>query len=61
MEHWGGAQWVLATLMIMATLLPIGAKCAGISKRDDWLYWYVGQVLVRLGLVGILAWGGFWS
>ena len=61
MEHWGGAQWVLATLLAVSVFLPVSMKCAGFSKRADWGTWYASALVSRLGLIAILWWGGFWS
>lgn len=60
---WGGAQWVLATLMIIATVVPIAVRAAGLSRRSntDFVAWYTSEFATRIALVAILWWGGFWS
>ncbi|MBP1179987.1 hypothetical protein JOE48_001951 [Methylobacterium sp. PvR107] len=61
--HWGGAQWVLATVLMLATLAPIAVRAAGLSRKSsrEWGGWYAGQLLGRAALIAVLAWGGFWN
>lgn len=63
MEGWGGAQWVLATLMALAVVLPI-PFCIfglGLKTRAEWWAWYGSKVGEVIGLTLLLAWGGFWT
>lgn len=64
---WGGAQWVLATLMVAATLAPLALRStlrsAGVGTKSslDFAGWYIQNILERMFFVVILWWGGFWS
>lgn len=62
-EHWGGAQWVLATLMVVGAVLPMPFRMAGLSKKSavDWAGWYIGSLLEKVSLAALLWWGGFWG
>ena len=56
MVTWGGAQWVLVTLLVLGLVMPLannGSKMTGI----DW----GARALIYAWLVAILAWGGFWA
>ena len=67
-DNWGGAQWVVVTIMIIQTLLPIGARIVGLQvpgkERDTGVVFFgrqVGGLIWRIGAVLILGWGGFWA
>lgn len=67
MADWQGAQWVLATIMVMMTVCPPVIRWA-LMQRDParpattWpKYWgmWTGDLITRAALVAILIWGGF--
>ena len=64
---WGGAQWVLATLLVVATVLPILVKVSGLAdalattRPGSWGVRFAVNTINRIGLVVVLWWGGFWS
>lgn len=60
---WGGAQWVLATWMVVILLFPVSCRVAGFASRSgrDWGLWYATKVIDTVVLTAVLAWGGFWS
>jgi len=65
-QMWGGAQWVLATMFVVTTVVPILAKASGITEAierlpSSWGGRFSATLLVRIGLILILWWGGFWS
>lgn len=66
MDDWQGPQWVLATLLLLRTvtapLFRVGLIRAGATQRQAWPEWWgkwLFDLIARLGLVAILAWGGF--
>lgn len=66
-ESWGGAQWVLATLIFMRVTIPLTVRAGGVRFVGDgekprlvWLAEYLAKLTTIVGLVIILAWGGFW-
>lgn len=65
---WGGAQWVLATLLVVMTIAPPvlrkGLALNGVTLKMTWTqYWgeHLGRVATYVVLTLILWWGGFWS
>ena len=64
MQHWGGAQWVLATWMIVGLLCPPlvrGARLHDARDTTSWQGFYASKVLDCCVLALILLWGGFWN
>lgn len=63
MEAWGGAQWVLATLLSVQAVLPFMVRFAGIGDKPlpEWLGAQLARLTTLGGLVAILMWGGFWG
>ncbi len=66
--NWGGAQWVLATIFVLITVMPplirqVWLRQGAKPARSTVEYWgdWAGMLMVRLGLVVMLYWGGFWS
>lgn len=63
-EDWGGPQWVLATILVVGMIAPIGRRYAPPDKEklDEATWWgqYGGILICKAGLVGILYWAGFW-
>lgn len=65
-EDWQGAQWVLATILAASVILPpivrYGAIMNGYVPKNDWpdfLGRRLADLIVKIGLVLILIWGGF--
>ena len=63
-EHWGGAQWVLATWMVIFSVLPTMLRIAKPNpetSRMEWCGAELSRWMQRLTLIAVLYWGGFWS
>lgn len=67
-DHWEGAQWVLASYLIGKSINPIIFRLAGITlpsshhkELAEWLGEYLANILGTALLVAVLWWGGFWS
>jgi hypothetical protein len=66
-ETWEGAQWVLATGFVVATMFqtfiaPVIRKQIGKWKGwFDFIGWWIAAIGGRLVIVAILYWGGFWT
>lgn len=64
---WGGAQWVLATWLVLNVVAPPLLRAAmirqGYQPENDTAH-YIGRrvfdLIGKLALVALLAWGGFW-
>lgn len=59
MNDWGGAQWVMAALIVVTlqiNLVGFFIQTRPLSKRVQWIGMKVFDAVV---LVSILIWGGF--
>lgn len=67
MEQWGGAQWVLLTVMIvrwfMRALLNLKDWVEGFpgKSRAEAIGEAHGRWFMDAVIVSLLIWGGFWS
>jgi hypothetical protein len=57
MSEWGGAQWVMAGLIVLDIILAIVMD--GRPRSPTWSG--TSSLLNVIMLVTILWWGGFWS
>lgn len=62
-QGWGGAQWILATVLALGFIIPIGRRYSPARQYDsDAQFWgeYFGRAIIVALLVTVLALGGFW-
>lgn len=68
-DDWHGAQWVLATWLVLNVVVPPILRAALIRQgyepeagKDNARYIgaRVADLMAKLALVGVLYWGGFW-
>lgn len=67
MNSWGAAQWIVAayltavvigTPVLRSLMISSGAK-GFVPWRDFWGKWSI-DFLIKVALVAVLYWGGFW-
>lgn len=66
LDAWGGAQWVLATwMMLSGTVFPaIGAyyrSSQGSLNKEQHAGFWMYKIISAVTLFAVLSWGGFWS
>ncbi|TDW21056.1 hypothetical protein EV128_12225 [Rhizobium azibense] len=68
MYSWGAAQWIVAVYLPLVTvgvpllrylMMDSGAR-GFVPWREFWSKWG-GDFALKLALVGLLFWGGFWA